>query len=115
MAEQFLSDPFRFGDSTLLLAESRGDVAGFCQLYKCLSSVQAATSIILNDLFVAAPYRGSGAGAALVREAMAEARNQGFRSLTLETGSSNDKARRLYERLGWSEDRAMRRYEVALA
>jgi ribosomal protein S18 acetylase RimI-like enzyme len=59
-------------------------------------------SALLTDLLVREGFRLRGLGTALVKDAMAVARERGFRSLTLHVGPENDAAIRLYERLGFT-------------
>jgi ribosomal protein S18 acetylase RimI-like enzyme len=57
----------------------------------------------LEDLIVAEQQRGRGIGRAIMETAEAMAVDRGFRRITLGVGVENDGARRLYERLGYSD------------
>ena len=57
----------------------------------------------LEDLFVREAARGAGLGGALVDLALERARARGCRRVELDTSESNEAARRLYARHGFSE------------
>jgi GNAT superfamily N-acetyltransferase len=54
----------------------------------------------MNDLFVAPEARGSGAAEALIEACRAEARAHGAVWLAWQTGKTNERAQRVYERAG---------------
>lgn len=66
----------------------------------------------LKSMRVADAYRRTGAGRAMLRHLMSEARSRGMRTLWLETGSSDDfvPARRLYASEGFTATRAFGDY-----
>jgi ribosomal-protein-alanine N-acetyltransferase len=70
-------------------------VAGFCAFWLVFDEIH------INNVAVRPAYRGRGLGTALMRHVLAEARRLGARRATLEVRSSNQGARRLYERLGF--------------
>ena len=70
-AKTFVGARMGAGDSTIIVAEQDGEVAGFTQLYPSFTSVGMAPILILNDLFVASEHRGSGAAQALLSAALA--------------------------------------------
>ena len=47
---------------------------------------------------------GTGVGAALMRQALADMRARGYRAALLWVLDANDRARRFYERFGWQPD-----------
>jgi ribosomal-protein-alanine N-acetyltransferase len=71
-------------------------LVGFCSFWRVLDELH------INNLAVAPPYRGGGAGTALLHEILREGARMGARRATLEVRQSNEAARRLYERLGFS-------------
>lgn len=72
LAEQFIRQRLSHDESTIFLALSDASEAiGFTQLYPFFSSVAAQRVWVLNDLYVAEHWRGSGAGSALLRAARA--------------------------------------------
>jgi ribosomal-protein-alanine N-acetyltransferase len=71
-------------------------LVGFCSFWRVLDELH------INNLAVAPPHRGGGAGTALLHEILREGARMGARRATLEVRQSNESARRLYERLGFS-------------
>lgn len=70
-------------------------VAGFCAFWL------VSDEIHLNNVAMRPGFRGQGIGTALLHHVFAEARQLGARRATLEVRASNEKALRLYERLGF--------------
>ena len=91
-------------ESVVLLAERDGGAVGFVQLYPMFSSVGTARTWILNDLYVDANARRGGVARALLDAAAEFARDDGARSIVLETTRDNAPARALYRNAGWIED-----------
>ena len=77
-----------------------GVAAGFSTVYFNFSSAAARPVAVLNDLFVAQPYRRRGIATELVRHAAAQVAEQGYDHLHWLTQRSNKKAQRLYDALG---------------
>jgi ribosomal protein S18 acetylase RimI-like enzyme len=104
LARQWLRERLRFGESTVLVAKREGATVGFVQLYPMVSSVRAAKTWILNDLYVDAGARRQGVARRLLDAAAAFAREDGAAGIALETARDNDAARALYRAAGWQED-----------
>jgi GNAT superfamily N-acetyltransferase len=114
-ARAFLGARFAHQQSLILLAhDAQGAGLGFTQLYPLFSSVRMVRTWLLNDLFVAASARRQGVAAALLREAVAQARALGAASLSLSTALDNAPAQALYESLGWQRDRQFCEYTLTL-
>lgn len=63
VARQFLSDRLVRDESVVLIAEDRaGSAVGFVQLYPTFSSILAARTYLLSDMFVASHVRRRGSG-----------------------------------------------------
>jgi GNAT superfamily N-acetyltransferase len=108
-ARKYLSERLANKESIILVA-SEGDIAvGFTQLYPSFSSVSMKPLYILNDLFVASEMRGKGVGEALLKAAEDMGRELSWKGMVLETASDNP-AQRLYERMGWTEDKEYKHY-----
>jgi ribosomal-protein-alanine N-acetyltransferase len=73
-----------------------GAVIGFCSFWRVLDELH------INNLAVTPARRRQGVGAALLTFALQEGARLGARRASLEVRQSNDVARRLYERLGFS-------------
>lgn len=112
-ARAFLRERFQHHESVVLLAvDAEGEGAGFVQLYPLFSSVRAARTYLLNDLFVAPAARRKGVAVALMREAEAYAKAVGAVGMSLTTAHTNEAAQRLYESLGWVRDTTFREYAI---
>ena len=70
-------------------------VAGFCAFWLVFDEIH------INNVAVRPAYRGRGLGTALMQHVLAESSRLGAHRATLEVRSSNEGARRLYERLGF--------------
>ena len=103
-AREWLRERLRFGESTVIVATLAGRPVGFAQLYPMYSSVRTARTWILNDLYVDAAARRSGAARTLLEAAAAFAREDGAAGISLETTQDNAAARALYRAAGWNED-----------
>lgn len=111
-ARAFLADRLKRSESVIFLAVADGAIVGFTQLYPSFSSVSLERLWILNDLFVAADGRRSGAGRALLDRAERWARETGAKGLTLSTEVTNATAQRLYEAAGWTKDEGFLHYHL---
>ncbi|WP_240906178.1 GNAT family N-acetyltransferase [Thermomonas sp. HDW16] len=103
-ARDWLRSRLRVGESVVLLAKRDGAMVGFVQLYPMFSSVRTAKTWILNDLYVDAGARRSGAARSLLDAAAKFAREDGAAGISLETTQDNAAARALYRAAGWNED-----------
>ncbi len=81
----------------VLARRARGAIAG----YLCRWLV--ADEVHVLNVAVAPAFRGQGLGAALMREALREARVERASAVTLEVRRSNGSGRRLYEGFGFEE------------
>lgn len=113
LARTFLEDRLARGESIVLLArDADGAARGFVQLYPTFSSLRAARTLILNDLFVAESARRGGVGRALLQAAARFARDRGVVRMKLSTAIDNAPAQRLYESLGWIRDTDFHEYTL---
>jgi GNAT superfamily N-acetyltransferase len=88
-------------DDGLLLGAWRGqELVGYACLYWHFSSLAAAESVLMNDLYVDAGARGEGVGRALIEAAAAVARERGAHHLEWSTAPDNATAQRLYDSTG---------------
>ena len=114
LASAFLHDRLERGESVILVAESGGQLLGFCQLYPSWCSVEAARIFVLYDLFVDDGARRGGVGRQLMLAAQAFGREAGAVRLDLSTARTNTRAQALYESLGWQRDEAFLTYNLSL-
>jgi ribosomal protein S18 acetylase RimI-like enzyme len=85
----------------VLVAEDEGSVVGFAS---CGESRDTAGEAELYAIYVLPESWGSGAGPALMRAALERLGADGFSTATLWVLEDNPRARRFYEREGWSID-----------
>lgn len=98
----------------ILVARRDGRVIGMANLLFTVSTALGARVAILDDLVVDAAARGAGVGSALLERAIATAREQGCRRISLHTDASNVSAQRLYRRFGFA-DSSMLSLKLSLA
>jgi GNAT superfamily N-acetyltransferase len=84
----------------ILLAESNATVIAYAFFFETYSSFLALPSLYLEDLFVLEAYRGKGAGKALLRAVVAEAKNRACGRVEFMVLDWNKRARQFYETLG---------------
>lgn len=97
-------EPFfteRSGPDEILVAELDGAVVGYVRLGLATPLASNAHVRQIRGLAVADEARGAGVGRALLRAAVAEARRQGARRLSLRVLGHNTAARKLYESEGF--------------
>ena len=91
----------RMPGCALLVAEDDDGRAGFAFLEPHVDYFTGERHGHLGMIAVSEAAEGRGAGAALMRAAEAWARDNGYRTLTLNVFEGNRRARELYERLGY--------------
>ena len=95
--EMYLAELDNGGVSSCFLArDDSGVVTGFCSLWRVLDELH------INNLAVLPDRRRSGVASALLTHVLKEGARLGARCATLEVRRSNDPARYLYERFGFS-------------
>jgi len=92
-------------DQTVLVAESaEGEGLGFVHLHAATDFHTGERHGHVSDIVVAPAAEGRGVGAALMAAAEDWGRAHGFRLLSLHVFGANQRARALYERLGYRLD-----------
>jgi GNAT superfamily N-acetyltransferase len=99
LARALIADPEREG-LQLLARDERGQAVGFATIFWTWSTLSAARVGVMNDLFVAADARGSGAAEALIAACAERCRARGAVSLGWQTAKDNHRAQAVYERVG---------------
>ena len=97
-ARQAIAEAIESAESTLLVAEHRGDLLGFCSAYIELNSVRYGVRCWVEDLAVSPEHRSQGVGKGLLDAAKSWARERGATHLELDSGEKRDDAHRFYER-----------------
>jgi len=98
LARALIADPAR--DGVQLLARAGEEAIGFATIYWSWATTIASRIGVMNDLFVAPSARGSGAAEQLIRACVDECRRHGAAELTWQTAPDNERAQRLYDRVG---------------
>src|SRR5436190_845039 len=114
-AREFLGERLRNTDSVILVAadDGRRTLAGFTQLYPTFSSLRMGRALVLNDLYVAEPYRRAGVARRLMDAARLFAEMSGAVAVTLEKQRDNARARALYDALGYRAEDEFLTYSLA--
>ena len=86
---------------------------GYACLYWHFTSVGAAETVLMNDLYVDEAARGGGVGRALIEASAQIARDRGVGRLEWATRPDNAQARRLYDATGAAASTWIT-YELAL-
>jgi GNAT superfamily N-acetyltransferase len=87
-------------DGLLLGALREGRLIGYACLYWHFSSLEAAESVLMNDLYVSEEARGQGVGRALIEATAGIARERGVPFVEWSTAPDNATAQRLYDATG---------------
>jgi GNAT superfamily N-acetyltransferase len=99
LSRALLADPRREGIQ-LIARDDDGRAIGFATVYWTWSTTTAARLAVMNDLFVSADARGSGAATALIEASRDAAAEHGAKRLAWQTALDNERAQRVYDRLG---------------
>jgi GNAT superfamily N-acetyltransferase len=103
-AKNFLSERLLLDESVIFLALEGNKPLGFTQLYPMFSSISMERQWVLNDLFVNQNARNLGIGKQILEKAQDFIKQIGHKGLLLETTPDNEKAQKLYEKLGWKRE-----------
>jgi GNAT superfamily N-acetyltransferase len=98
LSRALIADPER--DGVQLLARDGGEAVGFATVYWSWATTIAARIGVMNDLFVAPAARGTGAAERLIDACVDECRRHGAAELTWQTAADNERAQRVYDRIG---------------
>ena len=82
-----------------LVAEQDGELIGLAHFLFHRSTTSIAPICYLQDLFTSEAARGRGVATALIEKAADEAKAQGSKRIYWQTHETNDRARRLYDRV----------------
>ena len=100
-AKNFVNSRLTQKDSLIFLAVGETSAVGFMQIYPAFSSVAMLPIWILNDLFVDSSARRTGCARKLMEYLQERAKQEGIFSIKLATAVNNNKAKSLYESLGY--------------
>jgi GNAT superfamily N-acetyltransferase len=100
LSRALIGDPGHEG--VQLVARDSGDLVGFATVYWSWNTLIGARIGVMNDLYVIPAARGTGAAEALIRSCLDECRKHGAAELTWQTAKDNERAQRVYDRVGAS-------------
>ena len=93
------ADPSREGVQ-FIARDGAGHAIGFATVFWLWSTLSASRVGLMNDLFVAPEGRGSGAAEALIERCRGACLERGATRLTWQTAKDNERAQKVYERIG---------------
>jgi GNAT superfamily N-acetyltransferase len=99
LARTLLADPDCEGFQ-LIARDSEGRAVGFATVYWSWSTLAAARTAIMNDLFVHPDARGTGLAEALIEQCRVRSGRRGAASMGWQTAKDNARSQRVYERIG---------------
>lgn len=99
LSRALLADPDREGVQ-LIARDARGSAVGFATVFWSWNTLSAARVGIMNDLYVVPAARGTGVADDLIQACVDECRRHGAASLDWQTARDNERAQRVYERIG---------------
>ena len=99
LSRALIADPERDGVQ-LIARNDDGQAVGFATIYWSWATTIASRIGVMNDLFVSPDARGTGAAEELIQACLDECRRHGAAELTWQTAPANERAQRLYDRIG---------------
>jgi GNAT superfamily N-acetyltransferase len=113
MSRALIGDPEREGFQ-LIARNDGGRAIGFATVFWSWSTSSAARIGVMNDLFVHPDARSDGAADALIAACADRARERGAVSLEWVTAHDNDRAQKVYDRVGGKRDDRWLSYSLDL-
>jgi GNAT superfamily N-acetyltransferase len=99
LSRALIADPEHEG-LQLLARDDEARAIGFATIYWSWATTAAVRIGVMNDLYVASEARGTGAAEALIEACREECARRGVARLTWQTAPDNERAQRVYERVG---------------
>lgn len=112
MSRALIADPEREGVQ-LVARDGDGGAIGFATVFWTWQTLEADRLAVMNDLYVDPGSRGSGVAEALIAGCADRAREHGAASLGWQTALDNERAQKLYDRVGARRSRWLD-YELPL-
>jgi GNAT superfamily N-acetyltransferase len=113
MARELIADPHKEGVQ-LIARDDSGRAIGFATVFWTWSTLSASRIAVMNDIFVEASARGGGVADALIEACAARAREHGATSLDWTTAHDNERAQKVYDRVGAKRDERWLDYSYEL-
>ena len=99
LSRALIADPEREGVQLIARGDD-GTAIGFATVFWSWTTTRAGRLAVMNDLFVAPEGRGSGAADALIEACAERGREHGAVSLEWSTALDNERAQKVYDRVG---------------
>ncbi|MFM9022845.1 MAG: N-acetyltransferase family protein [Solirubrobacterales bacterium] len=99
MSRALIADPNREGVQ-LIARDGEGAAVGFATVFWTWQTLDAGRLAVMNDLFVSPGSRGDGLAEALIEGCADQARRHGALSLGWQTAGDNERAQKVYDRVG---------------
>ena len=99
MSRALIADPDREGVQ-LIARDGDGAAVGFATVFWTWQTLEAARLAVMNDLFVTPESRGGGLAEALINACADQARRHGALILGWQTAVDNERAQKVYDRVG---------------
>jgi GNAT superfamily N-acetyltransferase len=113
MSRELIADPEREG-LQLVARDDAARAVGFATIFWTWSTLSASRVGVMNDLFVHPDARGSGVAEALIEACAERCRERGASSLEWSTARDNQRAQRVYERVGGKRDERWLDYSLEI-
>ena len=104
LSRALIADPEREGVQLIARGDG-GEPLGFATVFWSWTTTRAARLAVMNDLFVAPDARGTGAAEALIEACAERGRAHGAVSLEWQTALDNERAQKVYDRVGGQSSR----------
>ena len=104
LSRALIADPEREGVQ-LVARDDDGAAVGFATVFWSWTTTRAGRLGVMNDLYVAPEARGSGAAEALIEACADRGRRHGAVSLEWSTALDNERAQKVYDRVGGEASR----------
>jgi GNAT superfamily N-acetyltransferase len=104
LSRALIADPEHEGVQ-LIARDDAGRAIGFATIYWTWSTLAAARTAVMNDLFVSPGGRGTGLADELIGACAERAREHGARNLEWQTALDNHRAQAVYDRVGAQRSR----------
>jgi ribosomal protein S18 acetylase RimI-like enzyme len=85
-----------------LIAESGGELVGLCLTFPSFSTWRGERGLYVQDLYVAAPFRGQQLGERLLKTAARRGMAEGAGYLRLSVDAQNIRGQAFYQRIGFA-------------
>lgn len=99
----FIQQRLESKDSIIFIAIQSDTILGFSQLYPSFTTIGVQEIWILNDLFIKPKFRQNGVAKMLIEHILEYSKDTNRKKVILSAAYNNDKAQRLYEKLGFTK------------